>query len=170
MNLHNVNRYQFAVLIMTVCSLALTSAWVAEYVFGLLACPLCLYQRYYYIAAICTLAIHLFFLGGRYSAPTFMITSLILLGCALTAVYQVGVENHWIEVPEICTAQIRANSAEELKNLIYAQSPISCDEVQFSLFGLSMAAYNAMLAFGLGCLCLLGISINDEKKKRFARR
>jgi disulfide bond formation protein DsbB len=67
--------------------------------------------------------------------------------------YHVGVEQHWWESPA-CAAggDIGALSAQELLAQIRGAPIVRCDEVAWSLFGLSMAAWNALASLGLGAL------------------
>jgi disulfide bond formation protein DsbB len=79
---------------------------------------------------------------------------LIVLGmfAALTTagigVYHAGVEQMWWQGPTTCTSQsIGGLSTEDLLNQIMEAPVVRCDEIAWSLFGLSMAAWNAVLSF-----------------------
>jgi disulfide bond formation protein DsbB len=165
-----LNREHVGQVVLVLSCAALIAAWVSEYVFGLQACSLCLYQRYLYIAAIVILAVYLFILKNHYQKSPLMLTSLVLLLCAGTAGYQVAVENQWVDLPKVCQAAVAAGSFEDFKAKLTTKPHISCDAIQWSLFGISMAGYNFLFALGLSLFSLMGVLVNDKTKKKFARR
>lgn len=149
---------------------AITGAWISEYVFGFHACNLCLFQRYFYMAAIFVLSINMFLLSGKFKGFFLLITSVILLLCAATAGYQVAIENKWVELPKICAAPEAPDSFEEFKEMITLTPHVPCDKVEWSMFGVSMAGYNFIFALVLGLFSFAGVFVNDKKKKKFTRR
>jgi len=149
---------------------ALVAAWVAQYVFGFEACILCLYQRYLYIAAIFLLAFSLYFMHGHFQSFFLVVTALVLLACAGTAAYQVAIENQWVPLPKICGTPLPTGSFEDFKNIISSRSYIACDKVEWSLFGISMAGYNFVLALVLSILSFIGVFCNGRAAKKFTRR
>lgn len=164
------SKEQVCQIVLVISSLALVGAWIAEYVFGFQACALCLYQRYFYIAAISILSISLFFFGGRYKNFFLILTSLILLSCAATAAYQVAVENKWVELPKVCEAPEIEGSFEDFKAKVLATPHVACDKVEWSFLGISMAGYNFFLALFLSFISFIGVFVDDKNKKKFARR
>ncbi len=68
--------------------------------------------------------------------------------------YHVGVEQHWFQGPTACTASgAAANSVDALRAQLMGRQPVMCDQVQWSLFGISLAGWNllaslAMAGFG----------------------
>ena len=66
------------------------------------------------------------------------------------AVFHVGVEQQWWPGTAECGGIDGANlSLEQLKAQILAAPVVRCDEVAWSLFGISMAGYNILLSLGL---------------------
>jgi disulfide bond formation protein DsbB len=169
MNLR-ISKEQVCQMVLVASCGALVGAWVAEYVFGFQACSLCLYQRYLYMAAIVVLAVNLFILSGRGQSSFLLATSIILLLCSVTAAYQVAIENKWVELPKVCQAPEAGDSFEDFKELITSKPHVSCDQVELSVFGISMAGYNSLLALLLSLFSLMGVFVNDKKKKKFTRR
>lgn len=149
---------------------ALLAAWAAEFVFGLPACILCLYQRYLYLTAIALLSMGAFAFEGRYLNYFLALVSLSLFACAVTAAYQVAVENSWVSLPNVCKEPEMPDSFEEMKQMITSKAHVACHEVVWSLFGLSIATYNAIYALILSMASFAGIFRNDRVKKKFARR
>ena len=71
------------------------------------------------------------------------------------AVFHVGVEQHWWGGLEGCSGAVTPEQIrDELLRGIRGETLGRCDEIPWTLFGLSMAAYNAALSFGLALLAL----------------
>lgn len=134
--------------------LALISALIAEYIFGLQPCVLCIYQRILYVLTTLVGFGGLFFaLKGKtgISILCVLTAAFIFLGEAGLAFYHVGVEQHWwVSAIEGCKVSF-GDSAESILARIQNTAAVRCDEIPWEMFGISMAGYNAMLAL---CLCL----------------
>jgi disulfide bond formation protein DsbB len=139
---------RWAPFLVTIASLAVVSgALLFQYVGGLQPCELCLYQRwpYYTVAGFAFLAT----LVGerRVSRIVLGVAALLFLVDAGIAFYHTGVEQHWFAGPASCTgAALNASSAEELRAQLLATPPVRCDEIQWSLFGISLAGWNLVAA------------------------
>ena len=86
-----------------------------------------------------------------------ILTMVVILAGAATAGYHVGVEQKWWEGPSSCTSSgLNELDINALKDAIMSAPVIRCDDVAWSLFGISMAGYNLLLAlgaaFGIGFL------------------
>jgi len=137
---------------------ALCIAWIAEYGFGLAPCELCYWQRYGYWAAI---AIGIVAISQpAHSAARralLWLLGLAFLATAGIALFHVGVEQQWWQGLTTCSGQIGAGmSAEDLANAIENAPITRCDEPAFTLFGISMAGYNLILALALALFTLRG--------------
>ncbi len=133
-------------------ALALAAAHAIEAV-GYEPCPLCLWQRYPYYAALPVLAA-----GALLGFPRLALavaSTLFLVDFAI-AVFHVGVEQGIFTLPESCAAQQRAATLEELRALVMNTVP-RCDRPEFFFLGLTLAAWNALFALGLSVLALLGL-------------
>ena len=131
---------------------ALAAAYTAQFVFGLQPCALCLYQRIpYFVAAAVAFALLLW-------RPDVRTTSWLLAICGLAfavnggiALFHVGVEQHWWQGLASCSGGTRgAGSVDDL--MAQLSKPVtvaSCDQVSWSLFGVSMAGYNFLASIGL---------------------
>ena len=135
---------------------ALSLAYISQYVFGLLPCKLCLYERKPFIAiiAICLLIL-VFFKTKKAKKLAVCLSLFFLLINASIAIYHVGVEQKIFKLSESCNSTIENyTSMEELKKLL-AHAPLArCDDPQFFFLGLSMAAWNIFY-----CLALFFITI-----------
>ncbi|MGB0626443.1 MAG: disulfide bond formation protein B [Alphaproteobacteria bacterium] len=125
----------------------LGGAWAFQIFGGLEPCPLCTYQRwpYWIMIGLAGLAV----LAGRRLAPAGVAVfaaagALVFLAGAGVAGFHVGVEQHWWEGLATCGgAHTDPNlSIEELKAKLFATPLARCDEVPWSLFGISLAGYN----------------------------
>jgi len=147
-------RLPLLVLVASLASLAV--AFASQYWGGLQPCVLCIYQRYPYgvAAALGLLGI---LLAGR---PGWLRSILLLAAAAFfvdagIAAYHVGVEQHWWQGTAECGSTLDLGlSAEELRNQLLNQPVVRCDEVPWSLFGISMAGYNFLYATALGAVTL----------------
>ena len=93
------------------CILTLMDAYIAEHVFDIKPCVLCLYQRYVYMIV-----------GGIALVGAFLNLRWFILLCGLgfligggIAIYQVGIEQHIFELPNVCKATHTGGSIEDLK-------------------------------------------------------
>lgn len=137
---------------------ALASAFTAQYVFDLEPCVLCLYQRvpYAVTGALAALAI---FLSARGQARQWLVIAcgLVFLAGSALAFYHVGVEQHWWESVAACGGEL--SSGVDVTNLAAQLSSAPrkpCDQVDWRLFGLSMAGYNSLMSLGLGVAAIAG--------------
>lgn len=155
-------------LILLAASVAiLGAAFAFEHLGGLAPCELCWWQRYVYMAAI---PVALFTLAlDRPGRPTatwppkawtqalLAALALLFLAGALLAGYHVGVEQKWWAGPATCSAAPLAGNFDQLFHSLM-QAPITrCDDIAWSLFGISMAGYNGLLSLALAGLSLRGM-------------
>ena len=142
----------------------LAGAYGSQHWGGLRPCVLCLYQRWpWWIAAgLAVMALALVRHRGA-RAGLLALAGVTLLAGGGIAVYHVGVEQHWWAGTASCgaTGAVPATLAE-LKRQILSAPVVRCDEMAWSLLGLSMAGYNAMLSFAAG-LALLAFTRKARK-------
>jgi len=125
----------------------LLGALVFQY-YGYAPCKMCIWQRWPHGIAIALAALFLIF-PVRIIA---WIGGLTVLAGACIALYHVGVEQTWWQGPQSCTSGSTVGlSSSELLDQILAAPVTRCDEIAWSLLGISMAGWNALasLAFGL---------------------
>lgn len=141
------------ILLATGGSLALLlGAWGFQHLGGLAPCKLCLWQRWPHAAAV--------LVGGAALASRHWLLPLLGAIAALTTaavgLYHTGVERGWWEGPSTCTSgPIGGLSTEELMDQIMNAPLVQCNEVVWSLAGLSMASWNAVLSLFLTLLWLM---------------
>ncbi|WP_421790535.1 disulfide bond formation protein B [Hyphobacterium sp.] len=140
-------------------ALILGGAYVFEYGFGYAPCPLCLDQRYIHMAAIAAGLIGFLALRLEAVKPFAMWVCLIIgaifLYSAGFAGWHAGIEYGWWEGPASCsTAGPLSISADDLFAVMdgTATGVVPCGVAAWTLFGISMAGYNALMSFGLAMI------------------
>lgn len=137
-------------LILAASAATLTGAFLFQYVGGLAPCVLCIYQRYPYGVTIALAAAALFLADGRARGALLLLCGVAFLAGAGIGVFHVGVEQHWWEGTAACTGESGpAGSLEALKAQILATPVVRCDQIAWSLFGISMAGYNVLISLAL---------------------
>jgi len=133
-------------------------ALLFQYVGGLQPCELCLAERWPYYGAIVVAAAALA-TGAPRAVWWLGLLALIFLGSAGLAAYHVGVEQHWIAGPTACTGGASgAKTPEELMKFLAGQQSVRCDEVPWSLAGLSLAGWNLVTSLGLLAVASFGFA------------
>ncbi|WP_448585786.1 disulfide bond formation protein B [Thermaurantiacus sp.] len=105
---------------------------------GLAPCEMCHWQRWAHLAVI-ALALP----ALRYPA-LFPAAALAMLAAAALGLFHAGVEQRWWAGPTRCAATVPAG--EDLLGHILAAPLVRCDQIPWSLLGLSMAEWNALLS------------------------
>ena len=136
---------------------ALAAAFASQIWGGLEPCVLCIYQRYIYGAAI---AVGLVIIGltrwpalGRLGMA---LAALVFLAGAGTAFFHVGVEQLWWQGTAACHGPVfdPKLSLDELAEAMMNTRFVSCDQIPWSLFGISIAGYNVLASLGLAAASL----------------
>lgn len=146
-------------------AVALGAALISQYGFDLQPCVLCIWQRWPYLAAI---VLGLTAIALRRATPF----ARILTGLAILAVlvsggiggFHVGVEQGWWEGTSGCGSTSGADDLNTLRAQIMNAPIVRCDEVAFSLFGLSMAGWNLLYALGVALIAIRAIVVQSNAR------
>ncbi|MDV4168062.1 disulfide bond formation protein B [Rhodovulum sp. FJ3] len=137
---------RFLILLAAAGSLSmLLGAWAFQFIGGLAPCAMCIWQRWPHGAAVLAGLIGMAF-------PARIIAALGAVSAATTSgigIYHTGVERDWWQGPTSCTSAgggLSGMSGADLLNFEAAPKLVLCDEVAWSLFGLSMASWNALFS------------------------
>ncbi len=143
---------------------ALAYAFFTQYVGGLEPCILCKYQRIPYFAVILFAGLGLVFSQADQDGIAKLIGCIFLAGASL-AFYHSGVEQHWWEAATSCggTGSMPANF-QDFQKLLTAKMPKRCDEIDWTLFGLSMTVYNVAASLGLAGISFWGAGLINRKE------
>lgn len=146
----------------------LGSALASQYLGGLAPCKLCHYQRWPYIATIVlSLGALVVFRGLGARRVLIGVCGVLFLAGAGVAVYHVGVEQGWFQGPTSCSGPaIEATTVEELRRQLLAAPIVRCDEVAWSMFGISMAGYNLIASVVLAAFALLSAAGRKMEEAR----
>ena len=129
-------------------SASLILAYIIEYGLAHEPCRLCVYQRFPYILSI--LLILSVLLIKKNVKIHLLVLGMISLSGAVLAFYHFGIEQGFFNESAVCESQnlqeglTKQDILEQLK-----QNTISCKDVNFTLFGLSLASINAIVSFVL---------------------
>ena len=145
---------------MTASIIALIVALAFQYLGEMAPCELCLWQRVPHGAVIVVGVGALLWLRSKRERLFLTWSGAILFAVgAGIALYHVGVEQHLVMGPGSCSGGSDLNSAqsiEQLRKLLTATPVVRCNDIPWSVFGLSIAALNATASVILATLC--GIS------------
>ena len=130
---------------------ALIAAYFIQYVLKHQPCNLCLIERIPYIFSIIVISICLF--TKKFEKFSLIILSLIFFSATLISFYHFGIEQGFIKESLVCDLNDKNNilSKEALLNQL-KEMPVSCKDVTFKIFGLSLATFNVFITLVLGVI------------------
>ncbi|WP_435168747.1 disulfide bond formation protein B [Falsirhodobacter sp. 1013] len=129
----------------------LLGALAFEYIGGLAPCHLCMFQRYPHVVALVIGAL-VWVLPKRWLIA---LGALAPAASAAVGIFHAGVERKWWEGPSSCTGSGNALSGMSGADLLSTDAPVHlvmCDQVAWSMLGLSMASWNAIASLLLVAL------------------
>ena len=157
-NIFEIKR--FYIIIFTISLLSLLIALYIEFFLGYPPCKLCIYQRIPYL-----IAIFITLLGISYSKNLFWLYTLLLVffSSFLLSGYHFGIEQEVFSEFSGCTTNyLNIIDKNELLKILNSEVN-SCKNVDFKIFGLSLATINFLLSFIIFILILK--VIKNEKNK-----
>lgn len=134
---------------------ALGTAFASQYWGGLNPCEMCWWQRYAYMAAIVPLLPSALLVLDRSTRRLSLLGGAVvfLVGSGLS-LFHAGVEQKWWQGFTACTAPVSAGGLEDLRAAILAAPVVRCDDIPWSLFGISIAGYSAIASLLLALFAL----------------
>lgn len=142
----------------------------SQYIGGLYPCELCLEQRLAYYWGLPLLALILILWNRLPLTVWYLAMSLAILIFAwgtYMGAYHAGVEWGFWPGPTSCTGTGGEISFDQLTD-INAARVVPCDKVQWTLFGISLAGYNALISLGIVALLLVAV-FDQSQRGRTAR-
>ena len=137
-----VKKVYLSILIISI--LALTSAYFIEYFLGYQPCNLCLLERIPYALSIIIILANFKFKFNDKSILLVLI--IIFVVSALLSIYHLGIEQGLIEESFVCSTKDNLNLNKEQLLQELQKMNISCKNVAFTIFGLSLTTYNILLS------------------------
>ena len=120
--------------------LILISAYYIEYILKVPACSMCIYQRIPYFLS--TVIIVVFFLKKINFKKLIIILFLFTLINTGLSFYHIGIEQSFFSELNTCKIDNNVSTAKDLLNQLKSKGVVSCKEVGFTIFGLSLATIN----------------------------
>tara|TARA_B100001245_G_C22835123_1_gene401649 strand:- start:54 stop:533 length:480 start_codon:yes stop_codon:yes gene_type:complete len=151
---------KFYTIVFAISFLSLLIALYIEFYLGYEPCKLCIYQRIPYL-----IAIFITFLGISYSKNLIWLYTLLIvfLSSFLLSGYHFGIEQEIFKEFSGCTGNsVDMIDKNELLKLLNSEVK-SCKNVDFTIFGLSLALINLLLSFTIFILTLK--VLKNEKNK-----
>ena len=151
---------KFYSLVLFICIISLISAVYIEYIMEQKPCKLCIYQRLPYLFAI-----FICFFGYNFSKNFLWIYLLIITFFISTILsgYHVGIENNIFSEFSGCTSNsLNITDKSKILESLSNNMP-GCKEVNFRVFGLSLATINFMISLIISSISIL--IIKNEKNR-----
>ena len=140
----------------------LGSAFIIEYVFGYLPCSLCKIQRIPYGLSIMIIIANYSFRGDQifYSVLLMLVFSFSII----ISIYHFGIEQGFISESAVCASEnINLITKEEILNSLNKLT-ISCKNVAFKIFGLSLTTYNIIISLLMTIITIKIYLIKNDLK------
>ena len=150
-------------LILFISFVALLSAFFIEYVLGHQPCNLCILERIPYLLAIVIILLNYKF--SQFEKLFLVLLIIVFLTATILSVYHFGIEQGFIEESLVCDLKNSSGvtSKEEILKQLQEQK-VSCKDVTFKIFGLSLTTYNIVISI-LITINTLKIYLNYAKSK-----
>ena len=142
---------------------ALLAAYFIEYILGHQPCNLCLIERIPYLLAV--IIIFLVYIFKKNEKVYIILLSLVFISATLISFYHFGIEQGFFKESLVCNLDnnITSLSKEDLIKELQQQT-ISCKDVSFRIFNLSLATINIIISLILSVI-MIKIFLNYGKNK-----
>ena len=159
----NLTTKSYLNLILLISLISIISAFFIEYILGHQPCNLCLIERIPYILSI--MIIIAIFLIKKNQKFLVMLLILTFIFSFAISFYHFGIEQGFFQESSVCGIKSLTETVTKedlLKQL--SEKTISCKDVTFRIFGLSLASINTVIRLFF-IITLLKIFNKYEKKK-----
>ena len=131
--------------IFLVSILALASAFFIEYILGHQPCNLCIFERIPYLLAIIIILLNFKF--NQFEKFFILLLTIVFLFGTILSLYHLGIEQDFIQESLVCDLKSGSNllSKEEILKQLQEKN-VSCKDVTFKIFGLSLTSYNILIS------------------------
>ena len=141
----------------------LVAAYFIEFILGHKPCNLCSIERIPYLASI--ILISFVFILNKYEKTISLIVALLFAFGSIVSFYHFGIEQGFFDESLVCNI---VGNSEDLssENLLkeLKKNTVSCKDVTFTLFGLSLATFNTIISLIISAI-MLRIFINYDKNR-----
>ena len=149
-------------LIFLISVVALASAFFIEHLLGHQPCNLCMLERIPYLLAIIIILLNYKFV--HLEKHFFLLLTLIFVAATILSLYHLGIEQGFIKESLVCDLKNSSNllSKEDILKQLQEKN-VSCKDVTFKIFGLSLTSYNIIISL-LATYITAKIYLGYEKK------
>ncbi len=137
---------------------ALVAASIFQQIFGADPCVLCLFERIPYAVAVPFAALAFFLRHNKCAVKGLM--TLCALGFLINvgiSAYHSGIERHWWEATVSCdVTPLNMEPAKMTAADLLTTAVGQCDEINFTILGLTLANLNVFVCLGLAFLAFVG--------------
>ena len=140
-----INKTLILKLIFLISIVSLASAFFIEYILGHQPCNLCILERIPYLLAIIIILLNYKLI--RLEKYFILSLTLIFLVATALSLYHLGIEQGFIKESLVCELNSGSNllSKEDILKQLQ-QKNVSCQDVTFKIFGLSLTSYNIIIS------------------------
>ena len=151
-----------SVLVFSIVSLL--TAYFIQYVLGYEPCNLCLIERIPYLSAV--ILVPLIFIIKQLERVIAGTVMLFFIFGAVISFYHVGIEQGFFNESFLCNLgdSIENFSKEDLLKQLENKTNISCKDVTFRFFGLSLATINTVISIFLSVIMFKVIKNYGQNK------
>ena len=145
----------------------LVGAYSLEIFAQLEPCKLCIWQRWPH-AIIVILALS--GLGIIKNTETLLFICLSAISAGTLGFYHTGVEQGWWSGPEGCSNHLETESnISDLTTMLLSTPVVKCDQIAWSLLGISMASWNSISSFSIAFFSFFCWHSIKKKKDKFCQ-
>ena len=132
---------------------ALGAAYFIQHILGHKPCNLCLIERLPYIFAIIIISLGLIL--KKFEKAIIILLALIFITATIISFYHFGIEQGFFKESLVCNldSSITNLSKEDLIKELQQQT-VSCKDVSFRIFGLSLATINTIISLILSVITI----------------
>ena len=132
-------------LIFLISIIALASAFFIEYKLGHQPCNLCVLERIPYLLAIILILLNYKF--NHFEKYFLILLIAVFFIATILSLYHLGIEQGFIQESMVCDLKSESNllSKEDIIKQLQEKS-VSCKDVTFKIFGLSLTTYNILIS------------------------
>ena len=152
--MNNLKENNYLQILFIFSILVLGTALIIEYIFGYQPCNLCKIERIPYLLSIIILVVNYLFRGNQNFYGILLI--LIFSFSFIISVYHLSIEQGFINESTVCeTKSFNLLTREDILNSL-RELNVSCKNLAFKIFGLSLTTYNILASI---LMLLLSIKI-----------
>ena len=129
----------------------LAGAFAFQHLGGLEPCPICIWQRWPYVAGAVLAAVGIAVVRQRPSQILYWGALLVFLGGAVLSAWHAGIEYGFWSGPATCNMAMNLGdlSGEALLDAIEARPLVRCDTPAWTLAGVSLAGWSVLIQLAI---------------------